>query len=214
MAEIVEGGGGGDKHGKKRPKKSSARIDMTPMVDLAFLLLTFFVLAATLAKPKAMEIIYPKEVDDKKDKTKLDDALATTLLLGEHENEIFYYTGVFKPDSTELKLTNFGKDGFRKIMLEKNFVVNDQVNQLKQKLEAKEIDEPTYQEAYKQVVGAETAPFVVIKTVGKTKFKNVINSMDELNICNVRKRAIQDMAETEAIAVRMRSSELDLKKKK
>ena len=99
-------------------------------------------------------------------------------------------------------------------MLEKNFVVNDQVNQLKQKLESKEIDEPTYQEAYKQVVGAETAPFVVIKTVGKTKFKNVINSMDELNICNVRKRAIQDMAETEAIAVRMRSAELDVKKKK
>ena len=120
MAEIVEGGGG-DKHGKKRPKKSSARIDMTPMVDLAFLLLTFFVLAATLAKPKAMEIIYPKEVDDQKDKTKLDDALATTLLLGEHEDEIFYYTGVFKPDSTELKVTTFGKDGFRKIMLEKNW---------------------------------------------------------------------------------------------
>jgi hypothetical protein len=89
MAEIVEGGGGGGKHGKKKAKKGSARIDMTPMVDLAFLLLTFFVLAATLAKPKAMEIIYPKEVDEQEDKTKLDDALATTLLLGEHENEVF-----------------------------------------------------------------------------------------------------------------------------
>jgi hypothetical protein len=63
------------------------------------------------------------------------------------------------------------------------------------------------------VVGAKDAPFVVIKTVDKTKFKNVIGAMDELNICNVRKRAIQDMAESEAIAVRQRASELDLKKK-
>jgi biopolymer transport protein ExbD len=211
MAEIIGGGGGGG--GKHKAKKGSAKIDMTPMVDLAFLLLTFFVLAATLAKPKAMEIIYPKEVDEQEDKTKLDDALATTLLLGEHENEVFYYFGAFKPDTTQLTLTDFSKDGFRKIMLDKNAVVNDQVLQLKAKLESKEIDEATYEEAYKQVVGAKDAPFVVIKTIDKTKFKNVISAMDELNICNVRKRAIQDMAESEAIAVRQKSSELDLKKK-
>lgn len=211
MAEIVEGGGGGGKHGKKKAKKGSARIDMTPMVDLAFLLLTFFVLAATLAKPKAMEIIYPKEVEENDDKTKLDDSLATTILLGEKDKEIYYYSGVFKPDTTQLILTDFSKDGFRKIMLDKNARVNDQVNQLKSKLENKEIDEATYEEAYKQVVGAKDAPFVVIKTVDETKFKNVISAMDELNICNVRKRAIQDMAESEAIAVRQKTSELDLK---
>jgi len=211
MAEIADGGGGG-KGGKKKAKKGSARIDMTPMVDLAFLLLTFFVLAATLAKPKAMEIIYPKEIDDVKDRTKVDDALATTLLLGEHENEIFYYSGAFKPDTTQLILTDFSKDGFRKIMLEKNATIDDQVRQLKEKLANKEIDAATYEEAYKQVVGADTAPFCVIKTIDQTKYKNVINAMDELNICNVRKRAIQDMAETEAIAVRQKSSELGLKK--
>jgi biopolymer transport protein ExbD len=209
MAEIVQGGGGGGKH---KAKKGSARIDMTPMVDLAFLLLTFFVLAATLAKPKAMEIIYPKEVEDQDEKTKLDDALATTLLLGENEKEIFYYFGAYKPDTTQLMLTDFSKDGFRKIMLDKNAAVNDQVNQLKAKLESKEIDEGTYEEAYKQVVGSKDAPFVVIKTNDKTKFKNVISAMDELNICNVRKRAIQDMAESEAISVRQKSAELELKK--
>jgi len=175
-------------------------------------LLTFFVLAATLAKPKAMEIIYPKEVEDQEEKTKLDDALATTLLLGENEKEIFYYFGAYKPDTTQLMLTDFSKDGFRKIMLDKNAAVNDQVNQLKAKLESKEIDEGTYEEAYKQVVGSKDAPFVVIKTNDKTKFKNVISAMDELNICNVRKRAIQDMAESEAISVRQKSAELELKK--
>lgn len=214
MAAIVEGGGGGGKHGKKKAKKGSANIDMTPMVDMAFLLLTFFVLAATLAKPKAMEIIYPKEVDDQDTtKTKLQEKLATTLLLGVNENEIFYYPGLFKPEETVLILTDFSKDGFRKIMLEKNATIDDQVKQLKAKLLSKEIDEQTYQEAYRQVVNAETAPFVIIKTVGETKYKNVINAMDELNICNVRKRAIQDMAESEFIALRQKSSELGLKKK-
>lgn len=211
MAEIIGGGGGG---GKKGAKKGSAKIDMTPMVDLAFLLLTFFVLAATLAKPKVLEIIYPKETKEETETTKLKFDLATTLLLGENENEVFYYSGVYKPDTTELILTDFSAEGFRKIMLEKNTTINDQVNQLKAKRESGEINDQQYEEAYSKVVGADNAPFVIIKTIGKTKFKNVINAIDELNICNVRKRAIQDMAESEAIAVRQKAVELDLKNKK
>ena len=106
MAEIIESGGG-DKHGKKRPKKGAVRMDMTPMVDLAFLLLTFFILATSLSKPKTLEIIYPKEVENKDDKTKLADELATTLIIGEEENQIFYYTGKFNPDTTTLLTTDF-----------------------------------------------------------------------------------------------------------
>jgi biopolymer transport protein ExbD len=213
MAEIVDGGGGGGKHGKKKAKKGAARIDMTPMVDLAFLLLTFFVLASTLSKPKALEIVYPKETEKEDETTKLDDALATILLLGEDEKEIYYYTGAYKPDSTELKLTDFSAEGFRKVMLEKNGPINDQINQLKTKLMNKEINDSIYQANYKLVVGNDKAPFVVVKTIGKTKYKNVINALDELNICNVRKRAVQDMAESEAIAVRQKTNDLGLVKK-
>jgi biopolymer transport protein ExbD len=210
MAEIIDGGGGGGKHGKKKAKKGAARIDMTPMVDLAFLLLTFFVLASTLSKPKALEIVYPKETEKDEETTKLDDALATILLLGENEKEIYYYSGAYKPDTTELILTDFSAEGFRKVMLEKNSSINDQVNALKTKLMTKEITDSVYQENYKLVVGNDKAPFVVIKTIGKTKYKNVINALDELNITNVRKRAVQDMAESEAIAVRQKTNELGL----
>jgi biopolymer transport protein ExbD len=209
MAEIIDGGGG-DGKGKKKAKKPAVSMDMTPMVDLAFLLLTFFVLAATLAKPKTMEIIYPKKAQDDTSKTKVNFQLATTLLLGDDENEIFYYSGMFKPDSTQLYVTDFSKDGFRKIMLDKNARINDRVNQLKKLLQDNMMPETQYEEEYSKAVNDSLAPFVVVKTLPKTKYKNVIGAIDELNLVNVRKRAIQDMAESEEIAMRQKAAELKL----
>lgn len=215
MAEIIESGGG-DKHGKKRPKKGAVRMDMTPMVDLAFLLLTFFILATSLSKPKTLEIIYPKEVENKDDKTKLADELATTLIIGEDENQIFYYTGKFNPDTTTLLTTDFSKDGFRKVLIEKNRTINEQVFELKKRLNeqglSQEDYEAQYKEAYSKIVNDDNAPFVLIKTTDKSKWASVVNAIDELNICNVRKRAILDMEKTEKTALDKRVEELGLKK--
>jgi biopolymer transport protein ExbD len=55
-------GGGRKKHGKKKSKKRvSIRIDMTPMVDVAFLLLTFFMLTTVFRKPQTLEINLPPD---------------------------------------------------------------------------------------------------------------------------------------------------------
>lgn len=213
MAEIIDGGGGGGgKHQKKKAKKGNVHLDMTPMVDLAFLLLTFFILATSLSKPKTMEIIYPKEVDKPDETTKVDDALATTVLVGEEDEHVFYYTGVFKPDSTVLIHTDYSKEGIRKVLLDRNKRINDQVSALKEQLTNKVINDTTYQVAYSKIVGDSLAPFVIVKTIPTSKFRNVVNVMDELNITNIKKRAIIDMGDSENIAMRQRIVELGLKK--
>ncbi len=213
MAEIIDGGGGGGgKHQKKKAKKGNVHLDMTPMVDLAFLLLTFFILATSLSKPKTMEIIYPKEVEDTDETTKVDDALATTVLVGEEDEHVFYYTGVFKPDSTVLIHTDYSKEGIRKVLLDRNKRINDQVTALKEQLTNKIINDTTYQVAYSKIVGDSLAPFVIVKTIPTSKFRNVVNVMDELNITNIKKRAIIDMGDSENIAMRQRIVELGLKK--
>ena len=66
MAELNTGGGGG-KGGKVRSKKSNPGVDLTAMVDLAFLLITFFMLTTSLSKPQSMDLGLP----DKEDKDEI-----------------------------------------------------------------------------------------------------------------------------------------------
>src|SRR5574343_480218 len=93
MAEI-EGGGGGGKHkgGKKRGKKLSTRVDFTPMVDLGFLLITFFMLTTSMNKPQTMEINMPVKDKDltEEDQTKVKASQAMTILLTK-DNKVVYY---------------------------------------------------------------------------------------------------------------------------
>src|SRR4029079_35113 len=93
MAELGGGGGGGHKKGGKvRSKKASTRIDMTPMVDLAFLLLTFFVLTSTLNKPQTMEITMPEKPKDETEVPKVNEKDVLTIVLGEND-KVYWYTG-------------------------------------------------------------------------------------------------------------------------
>src|SRR4030095_6363933 len=89
-----EGSSKGGKHTKVRAKKSSTHIDMTPMVDLAFLLLTFFMLTTTFSKPKTMDITMPvKDPIKEEEKTKVPASQTLSILLTE-KDRIIWYIGV------------------------------------------------------------------------------------------------------------------------
>ena len=84
MAELSTGGGDGGKGGKKRAKKQSTRVDMTPLVDLAFLLLTFFVLTSTFSKPKVLRMIFPEKLKDPVNQKAPEVKNGLTILLAEN----------------------------------------------------------------------------------------------------------------------------------
>ncbi|MBK7288703.1 MAG: biopolymer transporter ExbD [Flavobacteriales bacterium] len=109
MADVQQGdGGGGARHQKKRAKKGSTHIDMTPMVDLAFLLLTFFILTTTMYKPSTLQLTFPVPPDEK-DKPELDKVNNALTLFLTKEDQILYYKDAFKPGETQLTRTDFSK---------------------------------------------------------------------------------------------------------
>jgi len=93
MAELDTSSGGGKKGGGKvRSKKASTRVDLTAMVDLAFLLITFFMLTTTLSKPTAMDIAKPDKDDKSEEKLELRASQTMTVLLGKN-NKVAWYMG-------------------------------------------------------------------------------------------------------------------------
>jgi biopolymer transport protein ExbD len=117
MAEIQQNSGGGGKGGKKRAKKMSTRIDMTPMVDLAFLLLTFFILTASFNKPNVMQLTMPVKEKNPDEQTVLKASDAFTIVMGEND-KLYYYEGLLADDvKPDLKVSNYSADGIRKVLL-------------------------------------------------------------------------------------------------
>lgn len=114
MADVDTGSSG--KGGKKGSKKASTKIDMTPMVDLGFLLITFFMLTTTFSKPQTMELNMPDKSKDKEDVQKVKESRTITIVLGE-KDRVYYYQGVTDP---KVELTNFSDQGIRKVLLTKN----------------------------------------------------------------------------------------------
>ena len=190
MAEIAESGGGGHDKGKKRAKKSSTRVDMTPMVDLAFLLLTFFVLTSTFSKPKVMSLAYPAKMDKPVDPNapKLNNGI--TFLLS--KDKIFYYTGEFYPADrpgkdgpTKLTETNFSASGLRKVLADLNSYVLLRKEGMVKKVKAKQMADTTYTRELEELKGKSEALKVLVKTDDKALCKNFIDLIDEVKIAEI-----------------------------
>ncbi len=195
MAELIQSSPATGKRSRRR--NTAARPDMTPMVDLAFLLVTFFVLTTSMMKPRAMEIIYPTE-----EGVPLKANHVLTILLDEGKDRIFWYYGELKENETEIHRTDLSSLGLRKIVLDYNRTVNERILALEAQFPPRTMWTDAQQQQFKQLSGdiyaADHALTVLIKTLPATQFSEVISAMDELNICHVRKRAVQDMNSQEA----------------
>ncbi|HNO81168.1 MAG TPA: biopolymer transporter ExbD [Bacteroidia bacterium] len=195
MAEVnTDQGGGkekGGKHSKVRAKKASTHIDMTPMVDLAFLLLTFFMLTTTFSKPKTVEINMPLKDGEP---TKVNNAI--TVLLSD-KDRVFWYFGEFKPGETQLNQTDFSDNGIRKILLDKNSAAHAEVKRLEDELAKRQIADSTFKRLAVEAKSQKSALMVLIKTDDKAKYRNVIDILDELSIASVGKYAVVDMMKDE-----------------
>jgi biopolymer transport protein ExbD len=193
MAQIQSNdsdSGKGGKHGKVRAKKQSTHIDMTPMVDLAFLLLTFFMLTTTFGKPKTMEINMPvKPPPGQEILNEVNNAI-TILLSG--DNKVYWYYGELKPE-TKLTLTDFSATGIRKLFLDYNKQAVDEIKTLKENALKTKMNEDTLKSRIVDIKGKKYALMVLVKTDDKAKYKNVIDIIDELNICLIGKYALVDL---------------------
>ncbi|BDW75830.1 ExbD/TolR family protein [Bacteroides finegoldii] len=195
-AEVQESGG---KNGKSKQKKFAVRVDFTPMVDMNMLLITFFMLCTTLSKPQTMEISMPsndKSITEQQ-KSMVKASQAITLLLGA-DNKLYYYEGEpnYK-DYTSLKETSYTPDGIRSILLQKNVAAVNKVRALKlQKLDLK-ISEEEYRKQVSEIKSGKDTPTVIIKATDDASYKNLIDALDEMQICNIGKYVITDIAEAD-----------------
>ena len=123
MAEMDTSGGGGHKKGPgvKKAKKLSTRVDLTPMVDLGFLLITFFIFTTTMSQPTAMKLILPKDTEKPEEQNKVKESGALSLLLGNND-AVYYYEGTLAPDGTNFKTTNYKE--IRKVIIDKKKATN------------------------------------------------------------------------------------------
>ena len=170
MAELGNsGGGGGKKDGKVRSKKSDPRVDLTAMVDLAFLLITFFMLTTSLSKPQSMDLGLPDKEDKKEPEKdiKVDQRRTMTIIMGDND-KIKWYHGLLEAPEVDCKPTDaeYGKNGLRKEIL-KRVVSIPQVTGSKDK-----------------------GLIVIIKPTKKSTYRNLVDVLDEMAICKVPTYAI------------------------
>ena len=195
------------KQKKSRQKKSQTRVDFTPMVDMMMLLITFFMLCTSLAKPQTMELSMPTNDNNLEDQDKsVTKASYTITIYVTANNQIHYVEGMPKyDDPTCLKKTTWGKDGIRKVLI--THVTEDgtqpiqQVMLAKAMLDKKKHENPKftqqmYDDELRKIKAGEIngdkiqTMTIIIKATDNASYLNVIDALDEMQICSVGKYVI------------------------
>ncbi len=183
MASIEGGDEGAHKKGPgvKKAKKLSTRVDMTPMVDLGFLLITFFIFTTTMSSPTAMSLYMPKDTDKEDEQNKAKESGALTIMLGGN-NVVYYYEGQLLPDASNFKTTTFGEV--------RNIIINK-----KKDVMAIHQHDASCEETWAKNNGDKNSCLdkdlvIVIKPDDDATYKNTVDILDEMTINGVKRFAM------------------------
>ena len=186
-----------------KQKKMDTRVNVTPMVDMMMLLITFFMLCTTLAKPQAMQLTMPSNDEnvDKQDKSVTKASHTVTLYLGA-DDQIWYVAGLPNyEDPSCVKKTSYGAKGIRDVL--RNHVIADGTRPVQQILLAVErlkndrkanplqYNDSTYQKELNKIKKGELKEgkvntlTIVIKPTDNATFKNMIDALDEMQILSI-----------------------------
>lgn len=197
MGEIIQE----EKHkgGKRRPKKHSTRIDMTPMVDLMCLLITFFMLTTAFSKPKIMQIVLPEKIKkgEKVDPPKIAESRTINIILGP-QDKIYWYPGKLDPENPPvLQETDFSDTGVRQMLLDRNRALFNKISDFENKILTGEIEmKPDSVEATKKKLKKDddTGPIVLIKPYKTSVYKNFVDIIDEMSIVGIGTYTFTDIS--------------------
>ena len=184
-----------------KQKKMDTRVNFTPMVDMMMLLITFFMLCTTLAKPQSMQLTMPSD----KSVTKASHTI--TLYLGA-DNKIYYIAGLPNyEDPSCVKQTTYGANGVRKVLMEhtteegvnpvaKIMLAKKELDAKKTAYNSKMTDEQYQQELSKlkkgELPNGEKVPTmtVIIRPLDTATYDNMVSALDEMLICSIDKYVI------------------------
>jgi len=158
------------KAGVNHIKKANLKIDMTPMVDLGFLLISFFIFTTEISKPAITNLYMPKDGDS----TKIADSTSLTILLS-NSDHVAYYNGDMK---TAIENNQVFQTSYDEINGIGNIIRQRQNELTKRKIVKKDL-------------------VVLIKPGRHSSYKNVINALDEMLINGVSKYVITDLENEE-----------------
>jgi biopolymer transport protein ExbD len=196
MAQI-EGGGDDGSHkkgpGVKKAKKLSTRVDMTPMVDLGFLLITFFIFTTTMSSPKALNLNMPKDTKNEEELNKAKESGALTIMLGKN-NGVYYYEGQLAPDGSNFKTANFS-------------TIRDEIINKKKEVIKTHVHDSNCPKIWAENKGDKNSCLdrdfvVVIKPDEDATYRNTVDILDEMTINNVKRYAMVDITPQELEVVR------------
>jgi len=194
MSSIDDGGGEVHKKGPgvKKAKKLSTRVDMTPMVDLGFLLITFFIFTTTMSSPSALDLYMPKDTDKEEEQNKAKESGALTIMLGKGD-QVYYYEGQLLPDASNFKQTTF--KGIRDVIIKK-----------KKDVMAAHQHEEKCKEIWAKNGGDQKSCLdldlvIVIKPNDDATYKNTVDILDEMTINEIKRFAMVDLFPDEKLLI-------------